>query len=154
MQTRMFRTEAPWAPLAIGLAGLIPFVFIAGAICVGASLPLHGAGAALVRALIVYAAVILSFLGGVRWGVALGFDEKAAKREFVIAVAPSLAGWFAALCPPTTGLWVLCVAFVGLGAFDYASFAGGAAPDWYRRLRVGLTAVAALSLLLAAAIPR
>ena len=91
----------PRVALILGLAGLIPFV-------ASAILSLSNDSSALgLRALATYAAVILSFLGGVRWGVLLlesdRFDRFA---PAVISVLPSVLAWFSLLLPtiPMLGL--------------------------------------------------
>ena len=141
----------PLTALVLGAAGLIPFVAGASALTLGLPVPGLGAGEALARLVTIYGIAILSFLGGVRWGIALGFEDKRlASRDFIIAVVPALVGWGAAMLAPSAALWVLCVAFVLLGLLDYGLVCRYAAPEWYGRLRLALSAVAALALGVAA----
>ena len=52
------------------------------------------------RQSLAYGAVILSFLGGIRWGAALrGIGASQRRFDFAISVIPSLAGWAALLIP-------------------------------------------------------
>jgi hypothetical protein len=141
----------PPTPLVLGLAGLLPFLACAGGLAAGLTLPLVGGGDHLAQALIVYGVAILSFLGGARWGIALGYEESGeARRDFVVAVVPALVGWGAALLSPVAGLWTLCGAFVLLGLLDYGLYCREVVPEWYGRLRLGLSAIVAVVLGVAA----
>lgn len=140
----------PRVTLWLGLGGLVPFLTLAGAPVLGQSLPLIGGADAIRQALMIYAVAILSFLGGVRWGIAMGYaDGKVALRDFLISVIPAILGWAAALLPLGPGLWLMVAAFVVLGLYDYGLACRTVAPEWYGRLRLALTAAA--STLLAAA---
>ncbi|WP_340162060.1 DUF3429 domain-containing protein [uncultured Hoeflea sp.] len=46
-------------------------------------------------AFIGYGAVILSFMGGVRWGAALQPSSGSGAERMIMSVAPSLAAWLA-----------------------------------------------------------
>ncbi len=140
-------TQIPTSALVLGCAGLIPFVAGAAAMHLGLALPLATDPR---RALIIYAVAILSFLGGVRWGVALGYEnQEQARRDYVLAVLPALIGWGAALLSAPADLWTLAIAFLLLGLLDYGMSCRTVAPEWYGNLRLGLSA--AVTLLLGAA---
>ncbi len=132
----------PAAPLWLGLAGLLPFVAAALAILLPVS-PWHEVGQ---RALLAYGAVILSFLGGVRWGLAMAASS-AAKLfgRLGLSVVPSLVGWVALLLPPAQGLVLLAL---GFGLMLWADLRLAEAPCWYRQLRLPLSAGAISALLL------
>ena len=87
----------PGVPLALTLAGLIPFAAGAGVMWAAAGDPVLKAQAGL--ALLVYGAVILSFLGGVRWGAEVNAQGGGLPRTglMVLSVLGSLAGWAAVL---------------------------------------------------------
>jgi hypothetical protein len=141
----------PFVPLALGVAGLIPFIALSLATRFDMTLPLIGDADAARTALTVYAIAILSFLGGVRWGVAIGYEDQGkATRDYVLAVIPALIGWAAFGLEEPRELWTLCAAFIALGLLDYGLACRTVAPEWYGRLRLGLTAIAALALGLAA----
>ncbi|QCK85006.1 DUF3429 domain-containing protein [Phreatobacter aquaticus] len=143
--------KIPTVALVLGVAGLVPFLACASALMLSFPLPLIGAGSELRRALIIYAVAILSFLGGVRWGIAMGYsDSKLVVRDLVISVVPALVGWWAALLSPRHDLWVMAVAFVALGLLDYGLACRTVAPEWYGRLRLALSAAVAVILGLAA----
>lgn len=142
----------PPAALALGAAGIIPFLACTVGLAAGQTLPVIGGGERLIQALIVYGVAILSFLGGVRWGIAMGYEEAGdARRDYIIAVVPALVGWGAALLAPTTALWTLCTAFILLGLLDYGLYCREVAPEWYGRLRLALSAAVAVLLGVAAA---
>ncbi len=137
----------PLAALVLGLGGLIPFVACAVSVATGWRLPLIDDP---VRALLGYAAVILSFLGGVRWGFALRMaDPGLQARAFVLSVGPSIAAWLTLLAPTLMGLAVMPALFLMLGLADMRMTTVGA-PFWYRRLRLLLTAIVVIALLAAA----
>jgi hypothetical protein len=137
----------PVTPLALGVAGLVPFVTLSGAMVLDATLPVIGTAEAARTALVIYAIAILSFLGGVRWGISLGAEDQAkASRDYVIAVLAAMIGWAAAGLNEPRDLWMLCIAYVVLGLLDYGLACRTVAPEWYGQLRLALSAVAALAL--------
>lgn len=130
---------------ALGYGGLAPFAFFGVAAWFGSSdwqpFALH--------ALAVYAAVILSFLGAIHWGLSL-----ADRRHQVLglagpvwAVLPSIVAWAALLLPSTPGLAVLLVLFPLVLWVDRASLRALALPPGYLTLRGYLTLGAVLFLL-------
>lgn len=132
----------PPAARALGFLGLVPFFATAAASLTPAA-PLHDVAS---QALIAYGAVILSFLGGVRWGLAIAAPDGARLfAPLAVSVVPSLAAWIALLLPREPGLVLLAA---GLAALLAADLRLRSAPDWYRALRVPLSAGAIVSLLL------
>lgn len=130
-----------------GLAGLLPFVF--GALLCWVSMPESVAafgmnGPFLLSA---YGAVILSFLGGIRWGVAMQTNTMMNEWAVVAwAMVPSLVGWFALLMPALIGLPLLGLGFVLQVSIDAQSTRRGLTPAWFLTLRIILTSGALLSL--------
>lgn len=135
--------ERPVVAWALGLAGLIPFFGAAAALWVG---PPTLRGVALL-ALLAYAAVILSFLGGVRWGAESARDEGPRATPLILSVLPSLLAWAAlvgaASLPPASQLLLLGAGLLITGVWDIRT---ASLPGWYRRLRVVLTSGALLAL--------
>lgn len=124
----------PAPPLAtwLGLAGLLPFAAAAAGAWVG---PDAWRGPA-VSALAAYGAVILSFLGAVHWGFALGTPTAAATRpRLLLGVLPALVGWLALLLPTTPGLVLLASAVLATAAVEAAAARHGLMPEGYMRLR-------------------
>ena len=131
----------PRAALRLGFLGIAPL-----AICAIVSLSRHMTTAHLAAiAFALYAAVLLSFLGGVRCGFELMRAPHAPNglRLFFSAL-PGLFGWALALLvtftPAATGA---ASAFAGLFAaqyvWDHRSAADAGAPPWYPLLRRVLT---------------
>jgi len=144
-QTTIMDQSIPVPALVLGGAGLIPFVGIASCLLVAPDF--LGLGSGLFHmALVTYAALIASFLGGVRWGNALVKPDHH-RREFVLAVMPSLVAWLALATPRPYDVMMLIGIFLALGVSDIGLVLAGGAPRWYGKLRVGLTAIAVTSLL-------
>ena len=131
------------AAVALGLAGALPFIALVGAILAGPDWRTVSS-VAVIPALIAYGAVILSFLGGINWGIALGQPDHAG-TPFLLSVIPSLLAWAALLLPPMLALVLLSACFVGQFLLDhYLPMA-----RWFRLLRATLTVVVTLSLVTA-----
>jgi hypothetical protein len=142
----MSENRVPPVALALGLGGLIPFIVCAAALALDVRLPVIDDPA---RALLGYGAVILSFLGGVRWGFALRMlDDGLRAQALVISVVPSIVAWLTLLAPVMMGLAVMPLLFLLLGLADRRLTDVGA-PAWYARLRVLLTSIVVLTLLAA-----
>lgn len=137
-------------PLVLGVAGLIPFGFLAILVVTGWEDQMGWSAATTRAALLGYGAVIASFLGGIRWGLALGESGNAAARDFVLSVAPSLLGWGMLLVPGPAAFVLLGLLLLGLGLLDQDLLRRGLAPAWFGRLRLMLSLGAGLSLLTAA----
>ena len=131
----------------LAYAGLIPFV--AGALLVWAVRDDVQAYVAL--ALSAYAAVVLSFLGGIHWGFAMRqLQTRPSTAALVWGVVPSLVAWPAAVMPPRGGLVILGLMLVVCYAVDRRLYPAQGAAAWLT-LRFRLSAVAALSCFLGAA---
>jgi len=141
-------TRIPLAPLVLGWAGVIPFAGLALATILGWNvLPVFPAGA-----LTTYGAIILSFLGGAQWGIALraGEPERLKAFRYAVSVLPALWGWFCLFLFAPYSLWALAAGHVLLLGYDLATVRAGLAPRWYGRLRLQLGLAATLSLSAAA----
>lgn len=137
----------PRAAAWLGLAGLIPFVTLAVvSVWLDGLLKLE-----LLFVLVAYGAVILSFLGGIHWGLGMvpATGGSAGWRQLV-AIVPSLIAWASLIVPSNLALPILALAFVIMLIVDFRFSAAGYAPMWYPRLRWKLTAVVVLCLLVAA----
>lgn len=133
------------ATLRLGYAGLLPFVL--GAALLWLVRP--DAHPYVAAALSGYAAVIVSFLGGIHWG--LGFRARPADpSRFVWGVVPSLVAWLAVVMPPYAGLVVHGVMLVVCYLVDRRIYPVHASAAWLT-LRFRLTVVASLSCFIGAA---
>ena len=121
----------------LGHAGLLPFVASAALVW---WLPPEAA-ARVVAALLAYAALILSFLGGIHWGI--GFRD-GGSWPFVWGVMPSLGAWPALLLPNRAGLVLLGVLLLLCYGVDRLRYPRHDMAAWLP-LRLRLSGVAALS---------
>ena len=140
--------KIPSAALWLGLAGLIPFWL--------PLIPLYGSGMIgpdrALLLLMVYAAVILSFLGGIRWGAALKLPRGPLQSTLLaFSVVPSLAGYAALLLPSVAGLVLLLSGFLLQGVWDVQSAQRGELPAWFATLRALLTSGAVIAIVAALA---
>lgn len=134
----------PSIALMLGLAGLIPFVAGGVALWVPVGPFLGEIG---LKLIIAYGAIILSFLGGIRWGAAImPHGTRRQGLEFVGSVVGSLAGLAAIFLPPVPALALLIAGFLMQALWDVMSVESGRLPPWFGKLRMLLTAGAVLAL--------
>ncbi len=127
---------------ALGLAGLLPF--LAAAALQWFSPP--GWRMLAVSALLTYGAVIVSFLGGIHWGLAMRLTEPPAAR-LLWGVVPSLLGWLAILLDSPWGHAVLALSLVACFLVDRGTYRALGLSAWLP-LRALLTTVATASVVL------
>ena len=102
-------------------------------------------------ALLAYGAIILSFLGGIHWGLAIGAvpqTDNSLLRRIALSIVPSLVAWAALLAPFSIGFLVLAAAFVAMLLVDIRASRMHEAPAWYPKLRWPLSCGAVAALLL------
>ena len=143
-------TRIPTAPLVLGLAGLIPFLW--GALTVlspalaqwtQAGLGARFSGTFLMLS---YGLVILCFMSGVLWGFATRADGARAALGYGLAVLPALWGFFSVGQGPAADSLSLITGFLGVLFIDVMFSRWGLTPDWWIRLRVLLTTIVVLCL--------
>ncbi|SFN82610.1 Protein of unknown function [Roseovarius lutimaris] len=140
----------PRAPLLLGLAGLLPFVW--GAITV--LLPDLGLWTAQIigprfagpYVMLFYGAVILSFMSGVLWGFATQLSGPRATSGYALSTLPALWAFFMTGGGPTSAGISLMAGFIGLLGLDWLFWHHGVTPPWWMGLRVMLTAVVLICL--------
>jgi hypothetical protein len=128
-----FLRQVPSPQLVLGLAGLLPF-WLPILLVTNPDIPTTS----LLTAQKLYAAVILSFLGGVHWGMTVVGDRPSSWTRVGWSVTPSLVGWIGALLSGAQAITVLALGFALAAAVDLIVFSGQAL--WYRRLRIVLSA--------------
>ena len=144
MTTNDFSTPSAFARI-LGLAGLLPF--LAGAVAL-AALDAPGLKAWAGTALVAYAALIATFLGGIHWGLAMQGVQPVNVR-LGWGVSPSLLAWVAVMLPPGIGLPWLAALLVICYAVDRKLYVSARLSGWLG-LRLQLTCVATLSCLVGA----
>ena len=131
----------PRLVLTYGLLGLVPFLAPPLA---GWLLPQARPASALVLAL--YAGLILSFLGGARWGLAVKAPSPPA-LQVSLAMLPTLAGLPLLLLPASLNQLRLFGLALALALHWLWDLRGAGLPPWYGRLRTMLTAGAVAGLI-------
>ena len=135
------RNHADVAPARwLGYAGLLPFALALLLMSV------YSVEIGL-RMLLAYAAVILSFVGAVHWGLAVQRADQAV-MPYVASVIPALLAWLALLLSPLPSLLLMAMGFVVWRVWEIM---GGQTPLplWYARLRNHLSVGAVISLVVA-----
>ena len=138
----------PPEALLLGLAGVIPFAW--GALTILAptlgdwSLQALGSRLTGRTLLVLYGTIILSFMAGAAWGLALGAEGRARAVLLALATLPALWALVAGFATVA-----LALGFVALLALDRHLTRTGLAPPWWLRLRLLLTALVVPCLLVA-----
>ena len=130
----------------LGYAGLIPFVLLAVLMWLVDAELLPFVAIALGG----YAAAIVSFLGGVHWGIGFIKGEAAPRFHFIWGVVPSLIAWLALMMPAYAALPMLGLVLVACFVVDSKTYAAAGLASWLP-MRLRLTVVATLSCVLGAA---
>lgn len=114
----------------LGYLGLVPF--IAGAILALLSEEL---GNRVLGGFLIYSVAILSFMGGVHWGLALVAGEMQRMR-LAISIVPVLVAWLGVwLLPPVYAVALMGAAFIGQWRLDRPILAALDVPRWYVQIR-------------------
>lgn len=138
-------TRIPTAPLLLGLAGLIPFVW--GAVT-GLFPPLSDWGQSAFGARYVgpfiqlsYGTVILSFMSGVLWGLAIRAEDGRRSLCLVLSVIPALWAFFMTGHGLASDSINLICGFLAVLLIDFAYNRWDLTPDWWLPLRSFLTII-------------
>lgn len=124
--------------MRLGYLGLIPFVF--GAVTALLSQELVSLA---FQAFILYSLAILSFMGGVHWGLALITGTRQSTR-LLISVVPVVAAWICLIAlPAPLTLAVLGGGFIAQWLIDRPILAELPIPSWYLEMRPRLAYVVA-----------
>lgn len=135
----------PRAPLFLGLAGLIPFVWGAATVLSDdlATWGLQSLGPRFIGPYVqlFYGSIILAFMSGVLWGFATKASGAQAATGYVLSVIPALWAFFMTGGGPTGAATNLIFGFIGLLMLDFAFARWGLTPKWWMSLRILLTAI-------------
>ena len=122
----------------LGYLGLIPF--LAGAVAALLSEELVSLA---FQAFILYSLAILSFMGGVHWGLALIIGTRQSTR-LLISVVPVIVAWICLIAlPAPLTLAVLGGGFIAQWFIDRPILAELPIPSWYLEMRPRLAYAAA-----------
>lgn len=140
----------PRAPLLLGLAGLLPFLWGAATVLNPAladwSIDQFGSRFTGPYVQLFYGAIILSFMSGVLWGFATKAEGAQAATGYALSVLPALWAFFMTGNGPTSASLNLMIGFLGLLLLDGAFWRWGLAPGWWMSLRLLLTAIVVVCL--------
>jgi len=139
------RITVPRLPAQLGYAGLLPFVTLSVAIWLAPATY----QILINQALLLYASLILTFIGAVHWGLAMFQTQGDYRAQLGFSVVPALVAWIALFLPEIINYSVLIIAFALLCLFDARMSKLGRAPTWYPQLRSPLTAVVVACLIVA-----
>ncbi len=138
--------SAPRSPRAVLIAGyavLVPLV--AMAMVVVTTYPANGTDAVL-KVEITYAAALLSFLGGIRWGIALMAGAAHLQwRPLTLITAALPLAWVILFLSPPLALTALMVGYL-LIAFGERLGNDNPVPHWYRALFLPFTVMIEIAL--------
>ena len=142
--------KTPASAAWLGGLGAAPFVALAG----GAPFLVGAPRLWALHALLAYGAIILSFLGGIQWGLAIarpgGASPDTLGGRLIVSITPSLAAWGALLVPERAGLILLALSIAAMLWVDLRATRLGQAPAWYPRLRIPLSCAVIATLVLGA----
>jgi len=124
-----------WVVSGIGLAPLILFTLVL--VVVGKQ---SGMVAPVVDAYKTCAAIILSFLAGIHWGIVLNRNEAAiSSRSIIVAVAAPLTGCVSVFVAEPMCFALLMVGFAAQGAWDNIAAHNDLLPQWFSKIRMVMT---------------
>jgi hypothetical protein len=134
----------------LALAGALPFVAATAALFMSDSAQVRVPA---IAALVTYSAVILSFLGGIEWGLALSEGsgtETTRVAALGLSAVPSLAGWAVLWLPsPTWQVGTALGLFIAVWGADQWMASRGLLPTWFIDLRTAISALVASVLAIA-----
>jgi len=100
-----------------------------------------------------YGAVMLSFLGGVHWGLAMADSKTPGKVStkqqwirYTSSIIPPLIAWSSIVVTPLAGMISLLAGFSAMYVADAYAHDANHFPTWYLKLRTYLTIGIILSL--------
>lgn len=142
------RAAVPSLVLIYGVLGLAPFL---APPLIGHLAPERSGLAA--TALALYGGLILSFLGGARWGMAV-IEDRPRGVVVTLAMIPTLVGLALLMLPPSAQTAKLAGLAAALSVHLVWDLRSPGLPSWYPSLRILLTAGAVVGMVAGAAVLR
>ena len=126
----------------LSLGGYVPFAIAAiGIVWLGEN---HAQFSMILAAFKIWSAIILSFLGGIRWGFAISSTPPDV-RNLIFSVVPAILAWFLLLFPSALTILGLLVLFCIHGIWDNTYLKTEERILWFGKVRVALTLLVALA---------
>jgi hypothetical protein len=133
----------PILAVILSAGGLVPFVMCGlGAVATNTITSLPAA-----NLLIAYGAIVLSFLGGVHWGLTLATEHDPAERQRLVGgVAPAVLAWAVVAVSmytlqPSLGIALLIALFILAAGAEWRAHHLGLVPGGYIGLRIVMTVI-------------
>ncbi len=137
----------------LAYAGTIPFIAAAVILLFGNLLGIGMLRPLAAQGITTYAAIIVSFLGGIQWGIGISTHEQqpqTARSLFMLSIVPSLLAWAMLFLPASTSRVVVAIFLVGfVWIIDALLHLQKVIPAWFFRLRCVVSAVVIASLIVA-----
>jgi hypothetical protein len=125
--------------IRLGFAGLIPFILLTLACWL-----VHPEWLGyFIKAQLAYGIAILSFLGGVHWGITImanGKDDHETRKALIWGVIPTVIAW-CSLGNMLLGFLVQVIGFIAAYKIDKKLYQSYGVPEWFIHLRLQLTQV-------------
>jgi uncharacterized membrane protein YhdT len=136
-------------PLTLTLIGVTPFVILSVAV----SMHVFADPKVIIQVLLTYAAVIVSFMGGIHWGIAVTrYGEKRHIANLLIfeSIWPTIIAWGALFYIEIhIQLLVLTLLYTFLWAIESLLYSNNLIPQWFFNLRCIITPIVVVSLYVA-----
>ncbi len=121
---------------ALGYLALLPFVISAAGVHMGGAMW----SALALKALVAYAAGVVSFIGALHWGLAFT-KSKPPVSLLLWGICPAIMAWLSQLAPMPWGLWMLAALLLACYLVDRQVYRQQGVAQWLP-LRLRLTSVA------------
>ena len=121
--------------------GLVPFVGLSLLLWLPFDLPFN-IKASVLDAFLLYSAIMITFLGGIHWGLALSL-RYAPPLQLVFSMIPALFAWMGFLLPAFMGVLILIGCYGTQLFFDRELYQ----QSWFVKLRTKTSIVVAVCLL-------
>jgi hypothetical protein len=138
--------DIPRPAFWLGWAGVIPFAALSVSTLTGGDAWSGVDQSRVLQALVTYGMIILSFMGGVQWGLEMSRPEGNGATGFAASVIPALIAFGASFVSVFAALIILIAGFLILLAYDRARIRAGIGPIWYGALRLQLSTAVILCL--------
>ncbi|MEO0329451.1 MAG: DUF3429 domain-containing protein [Pseudomonadota bacterium] len=123
---------------SLSLGGFIPFGLLAAMVVTDIDFSIPSIFTPL-QLFIIWSAVILTFLGGIRWGLALSVNPPNT-TDLLLCVIPAIVVLFSfGFAPETYLVLILLIFFVIHGVWDYLYLKYSIVPDWFSGVRLVVT---------------
>ncbi|MFK5977263.1 MAG: DUF3429 domain-containing protein [Rhizobiaceae bacterium] len=119
--------------IMMSVFSIVPFIGCALALLLlGKDNPLFGP---LVEMFKTWSAIILAFMGGVRWGASV-FSAPDSPSKLSAATLLPVAGWLALFISGPFGILALLLIYCAQGAWDSFASSISHMPQWYGKVRI------------------